>query len=463
MSEDRKLVIPGPRALDILKRAFDSEDGTVRTDERADAKAAPKLNAYRYLTRDKKDGALWTITDLGRQAVASANARPQSEPELQTGQPDIADDVDLPALRADASGLVQTVERARALLDDGDLMAARQLAGGAYLEAKAAAQFASTFGAAGKRLIAKARQLQGDALLIETRAKIRIAAAWDEAQAEGKALKGRPKSISDENTFTQAEAGVSAKDIHDARKLAEAEIKAPGIVERAIQARLMAGLEPSRANLRAAVGTASATQEERGHNLYETPPEAMWTLLALEKFRARIKEPACGRGAISTRLEEAGYTVAISDLVDYGTADKFGEVQTVADFLESEADPEQPDIVTNPPYGELLNRFVAHALRVHRPRKMALLLNINFLCGFEDLEREFAMDDNPPSRIIVFKRRLPMMHRDGWDGPKAASRMNTAWFVWELNEAGIYAGEMRISRVDWKKFVPASTIESEAA
>lgn len=234
-------------------------------------------------------------------------------------------------------------------------------------------------------------------------------------------------------------------------------------MERAIQARLEAGLEPSRANLRAAVGTASATQEERGHNLYETPPEAMWTLLALEQFCSKVKEPACGRGAISKMLEDAGYTVLISDLIDYGTSDQFGEVQAVADFLETDADPDQPDIVTNPPYGELLNRFVAHALRVHRPRKMALLLNINFLCGFEDLEREFAMDDNPPSKIIVFKRRLPMMHRDGWDGPKAASRMNTAWFIWELNEAGIYAGEMRISRVDWKKFVPASTIESEAA
>jgi hypothetical protein len=56
---------------------------------------------------------------------------------------------------------------------------------------------------------------------------------------------------------------------------------------------------------------------------------------------------------------------------------------------------------------------VAHALRVHRPRKMALLLNLNFVCGFDDPERRFAIDANPPSRIHVFTRRLPMMRRLG--------------------------------------------------
>jgi hypothetical protein len=141
--------------------------------------------------------------------------------------------------------------------------------------------------------------------------------------------------------------------------------------------------------------------------------------------------------------------VELSDLVDYGTHDRHGELQRVEDFLKSEPHPERPDIVTNPPYGAALNAFVAHALRVHRPRKMALLLNLNFLCGFDDPDRNFAMDENPPARIHVFTRRLPMMHRDGWDGPEASSRMNTAWFVWELRGDG-YAGPTIINRVDWK-------------
>ncbi len=369
----------------------------------------------------------------------------------------------------DASGLQQVVERARALLDDGDIAAARILAAGAYDQAKAAAQFAARFGAA-ERLVGKARRLQGDALLIEARAKIQLATEYDAAREAGQAAgKGRPKNVPDENVFTQAEAGLSAKEIHEARKLAAAERGAPGIVERAIAARIAAGLEPSRANLRAAVGTATATAAERGNNLYETPPEGTRTLLALERFSLRVKEPACGRGAIARLLEDAGYDVDLADVVDYGTHDRHGECQRVEDFLASEGDGTgDDDIVTNPPYGAALNAFVAHALRVHRPRKMALLLNLNFLCGFEDPERNFAMDENPPSRIYVFTRRLPMMHRDGWDGPEASSRMNTAWFVWELR-GDSYAGPTEILRVDWKKYEgapacpPAGRVETPKA
>lgn len=358
----------------------------------------------------------------------------------------------------DASGLAETVERAKALLDDGDVAAARMLAAGVYDQAKAGAAFAARFGAA-ERLVTKARCLQGDALLIEARAKMQLANEYDAAQASGEASKGRPKSREDGKTFTQAEAGLTAKEVHEARRLRDAEQRTPGIVERAIAVRLAAGLEPSRANLRAAVGTDTATAAERGNNLYETPPEAMRTLLNFMRFSKRVLEPACGKGAISRMLEDAGYEVAIADLVDYGTATKDGELQRVENFLASAdkaGDGDRADIVTNPPYGADLNGFVAHALRVHRPRRMALLLNLNFVCGFEDQDRNFAMDEAPPAKILVFKRRLPMMHRDGWTGPEASSRMNTAWFIWEIRPQADgsedYEGPTEMLRVDWKVF-----------
>lgn len=358
----------------------------------------------------------------------------------------------------DASDLAATVERARALLDDGDVIAARLLAAGVYDQAKAAASFASRFGAA-RRLVDKARRLQGDALLIESRSKLRIADEVDAAQAAGVVAKagGDRSIISSENNAppaTLAEIGLTAQDVHEARKLRDAERRAPGIVERAIAARLAAGLEPSRANLRAAIGTDTATAAERGHNLYETPGEAMRTLLALERFSRRVKEPACGRGAIVRPLEDAGYDVDIADLVDYGTATQHGEVQRVENFLTAEPRPDGDgdDIVTNPPYGADLNGFVARALLLHRPRKMALLLNLNFLCGTEDEDRCYALDENPPARILVFARRLPMMHRDGWDGNEASSRMNTAWFVWERDADGNYSGKRETIRVDWQDY-----------
>ncbi|HTV68087.1 MAG TPA: SAM-dependent methyltransferase [Rhizobiaceae bacterium] len=357
--------------------------------------------------------------------------------------------------------LVDLVDHARKLLDRGDVALARVLSAGAYEQAKAAAKFGEKFGAA-KQLVSKARQLQGEALKIETRSKILLAEEWDAAQASGQASKGgRPKTVIRDNGFTSAEAGLSREEIHEARKLAAAEKKSPGIVERAIAARLDAGLEPTRANLSHAIGTRSATRAERGNNLYETPIEAMHTLLALETFLPFVADFACGRGAIARPLEDAGYDVHLADLVDYGTHDKDGVVQEVQDFLTTRRDRRRKkrDFVMNPPYGEVHNAFIAHALREHQPDKMALLLNLNVLCGFEDPDRCFIMDENPPARIYVFTRRLPMMHRDGWDGKKASSQMNTAWFVWERRGDG-YAGDTIIKRVDWKDFLPTKQGDS---
>lgn len=454
-----KLPKPGPSALVVITAAV--RDGIVTVETQQQGAAANKSVSNGYLTRDKKDGKTYYPTDRARELLAMLEgiAEPGDMPERET------ETAVVPV--ADASGLVATVERARALLDDGDIINARIVASVAYNQAKTAAQFAEQIGAT-EKLIAKARRMQADALLIEARAKILIADKWDEAQAAGQAsVGGRPKTVSDGNGFTSDDTGLSRKEIHEARKLAAAEHREPGIVERAIQARLAAGLEPTKANLRAAVGTASATKEERGANLYETPPEAMFTLLALEEFSACVLEPACGRGAISRMLEAFHYGVVLADINDYSTADSNGELQAVQDFLTSQPDETGSfDIVTNPPYGDVLNAFVAHALRVYQPRKMALLLNLNFLCGFADDDRNFVMDDCPPARVYVFKRRLPMMHRDGWEGNKASSRMNTAWFVWERDEAGNYGSATIVRRVDWKDFQPkevAETAESEAA
>jgi hypothetical protein len=369
---------------------------------------------------------------------------------------------EVPAILDDASGLVATVERAKALLDEGDVIAAKVLAAHAYADAKSAVALAERF-KAGNALVDKARRLQGDALLIETRAKIRLADEWDAAKEAGLVGAGRPKNVADGNGFTAAEAGLDRKEIHEARKLRDAEAKEPGIVERAIAARLSSGLNPSRANLRAAVGTASASAEERGRNFYETPIEATHALLVLERFEDEIWEPACGKGAISRVLLAAGYDVHQSDIEDRGTAGLDGVIQNVVDFMQTkrtaaddgviQMDFEgRPDIVTNPPYGADLNAFVAHALREHRPRKMAMLLNLNFVCGFDDPNRNFVMDEMRPARIHVFTRRLPMMHRDGWTGPEASSRMNTAWFVWEQPHERS-GRETVINRVDWHQML----------
>lgn len=370
----------------------------------------------------------------------------------------------------ETSELILTIQRAQSYLDDGDTQRALMLSSAAYDQAKAAGAYAERVKAS-RTLVDKARRLQADALKIEALSYCAMADAVDEAQDKGEIIRtGRPKSVSDENTFTLDEVGIDRQHLHHARKLRNAEKANPGFVDDVIKARLSEGLEPSRASLKKAaghaVGTKTASKDQRGDDLYGTPVEAMQTLLALESFVASVWEPSVGRGAILRPLEAAGYDVRISDAVERGITTAHGECQEVGDFLKMRADADfaagtrcGPDIVTNPPYG-IANAYIAHALRECRPGKMAMLLNLNFLAGFDDPDRCFVMDENPPSRIYVFTRRLPMMHRDGWEGNKASSQMNTAWFVWERELGGQRYGRgyPEIIRVDWKAFEHAEPL-----
>ncbi|MCK3780462.1 hypothetical protein MZK49_27630 [Ensifer sesbaniae] len=475
----------GENAERLLSAALAAGVLVVATDR--DMRASRNLNGRGLLRRNPQDGCIWYPTDMAYRlsgverpagmelvdhhgaavAIHAANHAPASEivpigmagggVDILTVSPPCVG-FTVPATRAapdaESSELVDSIKTARALLNAGDVRAALLLSAGAYEQAKAAVNYAGKVKAS-RELIDKARQMQAEALKIESMCYVAMADTVDEAQSTGRiAGKGRPKNVSNANIFTMEEVGIDRLQLHKARKLRDVVRKQPDFVDRVIAARLEAGLDPSRRSLSHAIGTRSAPAEDKGDQLYQTPIEAMRTLLALESFSATVKEPAVGKGAIMRPLEEAGYEVMIADLVDRGVATRHGELQQVGDFLLSVAGGSAGvDIVTNPPYGELANSFPAHALREHKPRKMALLLNWNFAAGFDDPNRVFVMDENPPSRVYLFTRRLPMMHRDGWDGPEASSQMNTAWFVWERNEDGSYGdGFPRIIRVDWKAY-----------
>ncbi|MDP9837582.1 hypothetical protein J2T09_002334 [Neorhizobium huautlense] len=362
---------------------------------------------------------------------------------------------------ANSSELVASIEIVRALLDAGDVQKAMKLSNVTYDRAKAEADCAERVKAS-RELVDKARRMQAEAAKIEGICYVAMADAVDVAQASGKLSRGRPEKVQSEDHFTLEDVGIDKRRLHEARQIREAVRREPEFIERVVEARLSEGLEPSRAALKKeaghAIGTKTATKEDRGDDLYETPIEAMRTLLALESFGLNVLEPSVGRGAILRPLEAAGYEVTISDLVDREITTQHGECQGVGDFLASIAIGGGWDIVTNPPYG-VANAYAAHALREHKPRKMALLLNLNFLAGFEDANRQFVMDENPPSRVYIFAHRLPMMHRDGWQGNKASSQMNTGWFVWDRNDDGSYGdGYPRLIRVVYDNFEHAEPL-----
>ncbi len=177
-------------------------------------------------------------------------------------------------------------------------------------------------------------------------------------------------------------------------------------------------------------GNKRAPFRDRGNDLYETPECATLALLCAESLPHRIWEPACGRGAIVNILRAAGHEVVASDLVDYGVPVTCPGYRNV-DFLTEHRAPEGTEaIVTNPPF-KLANEFVEHALDLC-PR-VIMLLRLAFL---ESERRTRILESGTLARVHIFRRRLPMMHRDGWTGPCASSGIPFAWFCWNHDHSG---------------------------
>jgi hypothetical protein len=152
------------------------------------------------------------------------------------------------------------------------------------------------------------------------------------------------------------------------------------------------------------------------------PSEAAASLLYVEaqQLPQCIWEPAAGDGAIVRPFQAAGFTVMASDIADYGLAGC-----RIIDYLTSKPIRGVEGIVTNPPY-RLAVQFAEKALR--EAPYLALLLRTNFL---ESTARLKFFRKHEPPRIWISSRRLPMMHRHGWQGPRASSNTCFAWFVWD--------------------------------
>jgi hypothetical protein len=166
---------------------------------------------------------------------------------------------------------------------------------------------------------------------------------------------------------------------------------------------------------------------DRKDDVYETPDVAVRALLDVEQLPRHIWEPAAGRGSIVRVLRDAGHAVTASDLVDYGCSDSTPRV----DFLmERQAPAGVEAICTNPPF-KLAAPFVAHALEL--VPYVAMLLRLQCL---EGMKRSPLLDIGPLARVHFFKNRLPMMHRDQWEGPRSTSQVAFAWFVFPRDHQG---------------------------
>jgi len=168
----------------------------------------------------------------------------------------------------------------------------------------------------------------------------------------------------------------------------------------------------------------------RGLDSYPTPRIAVESLLNGEpdvlNTMARVWEPTAGDGNIVHVLRDNGIPVIASD-IEKGNYD----LHFVGDFLQQGRAPVGvTTVVTNPPY-KLAAQFAAHALAL--VPDVYLLLRLAFL---ESVGRTELLEHSGLRRVLVFRKRLPRMHRSGYDGPRASSSMCFAWFAWRRNFAG---------------------------
>ena len=178
---------------------------------------------------------------------------------------------------------------------------------------------------------------------------------------------------------------------------------------------------------------------ERGNDCYETPAVAVDALLRVEKLPHRIWEPACGHGNIVNVLRKAGHEVIATDIVDYGIPITPPGYWGRDFLLETSAPAGTGAIVTNPPFA-IVGKFTRHALDL-APPMIVFLLRLAFM---ESERRCAILEGTGLARVHVFRKRLPMMHRHGWDRPLASNSMCFAWFVWPRD----WRGDPQIKRID---------------
>ena len=167
-------------------------------------------------------------------------------------------------------------------------------------------------------------------------------------------------------------------------------------------------------------------QEREANDYYATEPKAMELLLEVEQFSHNVWECACGEKHLSKVLEDAGYNVRNSDLIE-----RCDGVE-ILDFLSDEAKEWNGDIITNPPY-KFATQFARKALDIIPDgNKVAMFLKIQFL---EGKERRKLFEKHPPKCVYVSTSRLNCA-KNGDFKTFTHSAMCYAWYVWEKGYKG---------------------------
>lgn len=191
--------------------------------------------------------------------------------------------MNFPAL-APRETLPQLIDRATAALDaartSAEVLEARDIARLAYDAAKSAARIA-TVKQAHDTVIMEVHRAQADALAIRARAEMRLAEEYDAAQDRGEVRTAGNPIVADPNNCKvgPSDLGLRRDEIHEARKLRDAEKAEPGIVQRTINEMVERGEEPTSASLRRKITERPAPPPQKTMD-----PRALWLWGRLQDF-----------------------------------------------------------------------------------------------------------------------------------------------------------------------------------
>ena len=144
----------------------------------------------------------------------------------------------------------------------------------------------------------------------------------------------------------------------------------------------------------------------------------------------KIWEPACGEGHLSRRLEELGYKVYSTDLIDRGYGDGGRDF-----FSIKKENVWNGAILTNPPYS-LAQEFIEQGLRLVTPgNKVLMFLKLQFL---EGKKRRKLFDTGQLKTLYVSTSRILCAKNGDFESMKAGggSAVAYGWYEWEKDYHG---------------------------
>lgn len=195
---------------------------------------------------------------------------------------------------APSETLPTLIDRATAALESarssGEVLEARDMARMAYDAAKSAARITKAK-EAHDSLIADVHRAQAHALAIRARAEMRLAEEYDEAQERGDVQTRGGDRVSnvvdDNNAPTASDLGIRRDEMHDWRKMRDAERAEPGVIQRTIDKMVERGEEPTRAALKREIAAKPQPKQ--------MDPKALWLWGRMKDFEREgvlDREPA---------------------------------------------------------------------------------------------------------------------------------------------------------------------------